>query len=131
MENKTQKNQPIVYVGMSADIIHPGHINLLNEATKYGRVIVGLLTDEAIASYKRVPFLSYSQRFSIVSNLVGVSEVIPQESLDYTRNLNLIKPNFVVHGDDWKSGIQSKTRAEVIKVLEGWGGNLIEVPYFE
>ena len=131
MENKTQKNQPIVYVGMSADIIHPGHINLLNEATKYGRVIVGLLTDEAIASYKRVPILTYSQRFSIVSNLVGVSEVISQESLDYTRNLNLLKPNFVVHGDDWKSGIQSKTRAAVIKALEGWGGNLIEVPYFE
>ena len=68
MKNDTQKNQPIVYVGMSADIIHPGHINLLNEATKYGRVIVGLLTDEAIASYKRVPILSYSQRFSVVSN---------------------------------------------------------------
>jgi len=129
--NKSEINNKIVYVGMSADIIHPGHINLLNEAAKYGRVIVGLLTDEAIATYKRVPIMTYSQRFAVVSNLVGVSEVIPQESLDYTVNLRLTKPSFVVHGDDWKNGIQSKTRTDVIKVLEEWGGNLIEVPYFE
>ena len=76
-----------VYVGMSADLIHPGHINILNEASKYGSVIVGLLTDEAIASYKRLPSLTYEQRKQIIENIKGVDEVIPQTTLDYVENL--------------------------------------------
>ncbi len=114
---------------MSADLIHPGHLNIINEGKKLGRVIVGLLTDEAIASYKRVPFLTYEQRFEIVSNLKNVDEVVMQSTLDYTKNLEMIKPDYVVHGDDWKEGIQSNTRENVITSLSRWGGKLVEVKY--
>lgn len=124
--NKTEK---IVYVGMSADIIHPGHLNILHEASKYGRVIVGVLTDKAIASYKRLPYLNYEQRSLVVSNLKGVSEVIPQTTLDYRPNLEKVRPDFVVHGDDWKDGVQAKTRQQVIDKLAEWGGKVIDVPY--
>ena len=123
------KETKLVYVGMSADIIHPGHLNILHEASKYGRVIVGVLTDEAIASYKRLPYLNYEQRSLVVSNLKGVSEVIPQTTLDYRSNLEKIKPDFVVHGDDWKDGVQAKTRQQVIDKLAEWGGKVIDVPY--
>lgn len=119
----------IVYVGMSADIIHPGHLNILHEAAKYGRVIVGVLTDEAIASYKRLPYLNYEQRSLVVSNLKGVSEVIPQTTLDYRPNLERVRPDFVVHGDDWKTGVQAKTRQQIIEKLAEWGGQVIDVPY--
>ncbi len=114
---------------MSADIIHPGHLNILHEASKYGRVIVGVLTDEAIASYKRLPYLNYEQRSLVVSNLKGVAEVIPQPTLDYRPNLEKVRPDFVVHGDDWKDGVQAKTRQQVIDKLAEWGGKVIDVPY--
>ncbi len=118
-----------VYVGMSADIIHPGHLNILHEAQKYGRVIVGVLTDEAIASYKRLPYLNYEQRSMVVKDLKGVSEVVPQMTLDYRPNLEKIRPDFVVHGDDWKEGVQAKTRQQIIDKLVEWGGRVIDVPY--
>jgi phosphoenolpyruvate mutase len=124
-------NKKIVYVGMAADIIHNGHVNILKHAESYGRVVVGLLSDSAISTYKNSPILNYEQRFSIVSNLKGVSEVIKQETLDYTENLKKIKPDYVVHGDDWKSGVQLQTRKKVIEVLKEIGGELIEVPYTE
>ena len=118
-----------VYVGMSADLVHPGHMNILKEAAKLGDVTVGLLTDKAIASYKRLPFMSYEQRKAVVENIKGVKQVIPQETLDYRPNLEKIRPNFVVHGDDWKEGIQKETRAQVIDILNAWGGELVEVSY--
>jgi len=117
------------YVGMCADLIHPGHINIINEAKKLGNVIVGLLTDEAIAGYKRVPFLSYEQRKKIVENIAGVKKVIPQTTLDYIPNLKKLKPNYVVHGDDWKKGVQRQTRQKVIEALDEWGGKLVEPKY--
>lgn len=123
------KEKKTVYVGMSADIIHPGHLNILHEASKYGRVIVGVLTDEAIASYKRLPYLNYEQRSLVVSNLKGVAEVIPQPTLDYRPNLEKVRPDYVVHGDDWKDGVQAKTRQQVIEKLAEWGGKVIDVPY--
>ena len=123
------KNKKIVYVAMSADLLHPGHINILEVASRYGEVVVGLLTDSAIASYKRLPFMTFSQRQIVVQNVRNVSRVIPQETLDYVPNLNAIKPDYVVHGDDWKSGVQSGTRQGVIDALSSWGGELIEVPY--
>ncbi len=119
----------IVYVGMSADLIHPGHLNIINEAKKLGDVTIGLLVDKAIASYKRLPFMSYEQRKIIMENIKGVSQVVPQETLDYIPNLRNLKPDFVVHGDDWKLGIQKQTRQRVINVLAEWGGKLVEVPY--
>jgi|TARA_B100001059_G_C17800385_1_gene565789 phosphoenolpyruvate phosphomutase / 2-hydroxyethylphosphonate cytidylyltransferase len=119
----------IVYVGLAADIIHEGHINILKKAKSYGDVVVGLLIDEAIASYKNIPHLDFKRRKIIVQNIKYVKKVIPQKTLDYVPNLNLIKPNFVVHGDDWKTGIQKKTRDRVIKTLKKWSGKLIEPKY--
>lgn len=118
-----------VYVGMSADLIHPGHLNILKKAAELGDVTVGLLTDAAIATYKRVPFMTYEQRREVVESIKGVNQVIPQDTLDYTPNLKLLRPDFVVHGDDWKEGVQSETRLQVINALAGWGGKLVEVPY--
>lgn len=128
MQNKQRKIK-IVYVGMSADLIHPGHINIINESRKLGDVVVGLLTDEAIASYKRVPLLKYKDRKKVLQNIVGVKRIIPQETLDYIPNLKKIKPCFVVHGDDWKTGVQREVRKRVIKVLGEWGGKLVEPKY--
>lgn len=122
-------SEKTVYVGMSADIIHPGHLNIIHEAQKLGRVIVGVLTDEAIASYKRLPYLNYEQRSLVVKNLKGVSEVIPQTTLDYRPNLEKIKPDYVVHGDDWKEGVQKETRQKVIDKLAEWGGKVVDIPY--
>ena len=118
-----------VYVGLSVDIIHEGHINILKTASKYGEVIVGLLTDEAIASYKNIPYLNYERRKIIVQNIKYVKKVIPQNTLSYVSNLNSIKPDYVVHGDDWKKGVQKQTRLDVIKTLKKWSGKLIEPKY--
>lgn len=118
-----------VYVGMSADLVHPGHMNILKEAAKLGDVTVGLLTDKAIASYKRMPFMSFELRKEVIENIKGVSSVIAQETLDYRPNLKKIKPDIVVHGDDWKEGVQIETRQQVIDTLAEWGGELVEVKY--
>jgi phosphoenolpyruvate phosphomutase len=120
-----------VYVAMSADIIHPGHLNIIREASKLGDVTVGVLTDAAIASYKRLPYMSYEQRAAVVAALKGVAEVIPQEQLDYIPNLLKLKPDFVVHGTDWREGVQAKTRQRVIDTLATWGGQLVEPEYTE
>ena len=118
-----------VYVGMSADLVHPGHINLLNHAAALGEVTVGVLTDAAIASYKRLPHLTFEQRKIVIENIKGVAAAVAQETLDYRDNLRSFKPDYVVHGDDWKVGVQSKTRAQVIETLSEWGGELVEVAY--
>jgi phosphoenolpyruvate phosphomutase / 2-hydroxyethylphosphonate cytidylyltransferase len=131
MEKIDQKINKTIYVAMSADLIHHGHINIINHAKQYGDILLGLLTDKAIASYKRLPALKYSQRKLIMENLSGVKKVVPQETLDYVPNLRKFKPDYVIHGDDWKSGPQKKIRINVIKTLEEWGGKLIEIPYTE
>tara|TARA_Y100000590_G_scaffold211779_2_gene239987 strand:- start:8681 stop:9982 length:1302 start_codon:yes stop_codon:yes gene_type:complete len=118
-----------VYVGMSADLIHHGHLNIIKEAEKLGKVIVGLLTDEAIASYKRMPLIPFRHRYFIIKNIKGVYKVIPQETLDYIPNLKKLKPDYVVHGDDWKTGVQKETRQRVIETLVEWGGKLVEPRY--
>lgn len=120
-----------VYVAMSADIIHPGHLNIIKEAAKLGDVTVGVLTDAAIASYKRLPYMNYEQRAAVVRALKGVVEVIPQEQLDYIPNLLKLKPDYVVHGTDWREGVQAKTRQRVIDTLATWGGELVEPEYTE
>ncbi len=123
------KKSKTVYVGLSADILHKGHINILKTASSYGDVIVGLLTDQAISSYKNIPYLDYEKRKVVIANIKYVKKVIPQKTLDYVENLNLIKPEYVVHGDDWKRGVQKKTRDRVIKTLKKWSGKLIEPNY--
>ena len=102
------ENGKTVYVGMSADIIHPGHLNIIHEAQKLGKVIVGVLTDAAIASYKRLPYLTYEQRSLIVQNLKGVEEVVPQATLDYVPNLEMLKPDLWFMGMIGKTGFRSR-----------------------
>ena len=118
-----------VYVGLAVDIIHEGHINILKTARKYGEVIVGLLTDEAISSYKNIPHLNFERRKIVVQNIKYVKKVIPQSTLSYVPNLKKLKPDYVVHGDDWKKGVQKQTRKDVIKTLKKWSGRLIEPKY--
>lgn len=118
-----------VYVAMSADIIHIGHLNIIKEASCHGNLTVGVLTDKAIASYKRLPFLPYETRSKTVERIKGVQAVIAQDTLDYTQNLRSLKPDYVFHGDDWKTGIQSSVRQKVIDTISEWGGELIEPVY--
>jgi phosphoenolpyruvate phosphomutase / 2-hydroxyethylphosphonate cytidylyltransferase len=114
---------------MSADILHPGHINILRVARELGEVTVGLLTDAAIASYKRLPHMSFDQRLAVVRELSGVENVLAQETLDYEPNLRLLRPDYVVHGTDWRTGVQAATRQRVIDTLAEWGGRLVEPEY--
>tara|TARA_Y100000310_G_scaffold267407_1_gene279382 strand:- start:3763 stop:5061 length:1299 start_codon:yes stop_codon:yes gene_type:complete len=118
-----------VYVGMSSDVLHHGHIKIIEEARKLGEVTVGLLTDKAIASFKRLPLLSYEQRKKIIENIKGVKEVVPQETLDYVSNLVKLKPEYVVHGTDWREGVQKQIRERVVETLKKWGGELVEPEY--
>jgi|TARA_B110000444_G_scaffold253700_1_gene285002 phosphoenolpyruvate phosphomutase / 2-hydroxyethylphosphonate cytidylyltransferase len=118
-----------VYVGMSVDLIHEGHINIIKEAAKLGTVTVGLLTDKAIASYKRLPYMPYDNRKLIISEIKGVHNVVKQHTHSYKENLLDLKPDYVVHGNDWREGSQKEVRAEVIDTLGQWGGELVEIPY--
>ncbi|MFH1607951.1 MAG: phosphoenolpyruvate mutase [archaeon] len=127
--NFSEGRRKKVYVGLCADLLHHGHINIIREAVKYGDVVVGLLTDEAIASYKRVPLIPFEQRRIIAENIKGVKEVVPQENFDYVPTLRKVRPDYVVHGDDWRTGIQQNIRQRVIDALSEWGGQMIEVPY--
>lgn len=118
-----------VYLGMIADIMHPGLINIINEGCKYGDVIIGLYTDKAIATYKRLPVLTYGQRKAVVENIKGVTEVVSQDDWNYVENLRKYRPDYIIHGDDWKKGFMKKIRAEVFKVMKEIGGEVIEIPY--
>lgn len=118
-----------VYVALSSDFIRSGHLNVINKARELGEVTVGVLTDSAIATYKRFPLLAYEERKLIAENINGVKTVVAQETVDYVPNLRMYKPDFVVHGDDWGVGIQRGTRERVIKTLGEWGGKLVEIPY--
>src|SRR3989338_2148288 len=118
-----------VYVAMGTDILHHGHINIIENARKLGEVTIGLMTDKALASYKRVPLLSYDQRKKIIENIKGVTKVVPQDTLDYTTNLKELKPDYVVHGTDWRTGVQKKIRAKVIETLKEWNGKIVELEY--
>lgn len=118
-----------VYLGMVADIMHPGLINIIQEGAKYGDVIIGLFTDKAVAERKRLPFLTYEQRKHVVENIRGVYKVIPQDEWSYIPNLRKLKPDYIIHGDDWKSGTDTELRDEVFKVMDEIGGEVIEIPY--
>ena len=117
------------YVAVASDILHEGILNIIAKAAELGEVTVGLMTDEAIATYKRLPLLPYASREKVYASLRDVARVVPQETLSYRDNLLALKPDYVVHGDDWAEGPQSAVRAEVIELLAGWGGALVEVPY--
>jgi phosphoenolpyruvate mutase len=123
------KEQKTVYVGMTADIMHPGLINIIRVAREYGDVIVGLLTDKAIAIYKRLPYLNFDQRRETVENIKGVVKVVPQDDWDYSSVLIEHKPDYMIHGDDWCSGSQRIYRERAFAVMAEWGGEIIEIPY--
>ena len=118
-----------VYVVMCAEFIHPGHINIIRVARELGEVTVGLATDEFNGRHKRVTVMSYEQRRAIVENIKGVAHVIAQDTLDLAPILRELKPDYFVHGDDWKTGRLSAVRQQVIDLLKEWGGALIEPPY--
>ena len=119
----------IVYIALSVDVLHHGHINLINHAKKYGKVIAGLLTDSAISSRKRLPLLNFSQRKKILENLNGISKVVPQNEWEYSKNILKIKPDYMVHGDDWIFGKDKDLRIGTLKALKKIGGKLIEIPH--
>ena len=122
-----KSSRKIVYVPLAVDFINEAHIKIINEAKKYGEVVIGLLTDKAIAKYKSLPLINYETRELMVKNLKHVSRVIPDNSYDYIENLKILKPNFLVHGDDWKKqGFRKHVRPKVIKILKKWNGKLIE-----
>ena len=115
----------VVYVPMCADLIHHGHINVIEKAQEYGKVVVGLLTDEAIASYKSPPMIPYEHRERIIMNIRGVDSIVSQSTLDYVPNLRNLRPDFVVHG----GRVQEGAREGAIEALKEWGGKLVEIPY--
>lgn len=119
----------IVYLGMIGDIMHPGLINIINEGAKYGDVMIGLFTDKAITTHKRLPYLTYEQRKNVIENIKGVSSIVPQDEWSYVPNLLKYKPDYIIHGDDWQQGPDKYIRDEVFKVMEKLGGKVIEIPY--
>ena len=118
-----------VYLGMIGDIMHPGLINIINEGAKYGDVMIGLFTDKAIATHKRLPYLTYEQRKNVIENIKGVSSIVPQDEWSYVPNLLKYKPDYIIHGDDWLQGPDKYIRDEVFKAMEKLGGEVIEIPY--
>ena len=118
-----------VYMCFSTDILHSGHIALIKKAARIGKLIVGVLSDEAVISYRRFPLMPCRERMELFSNITGVYRVVEQKTLSYRENLERIKPDFVVHGDDWKQGIQKPIRDEVVDMLVSYGGKLVEFPY--
>lgn len=118
-----------VYVSTSSDILHEGILNVIAKAAELGEVVVGVLTDEVVATYKRTPMLDTQARKAIYSSLKGVARVVEQHTLSYATVLREIQPDYVVHGDDWRQGVQGKIREEVVEVLSEWRGELVEVPY--
>ena len=124
-----QVNERTVYMCFSTEYIHSGHMAIINKAKRLGRLIVGVLSDEAVASYKRFPLIPFEERKALLENIAGVERVVIQDTLSYAQNLRELKPDYVVHGDDWCEGFQKPIRQEVIDILAEYGGNLVEYPY--
>ena len=118
-----------VYMSFSTDVIHSGHIAIIKKAQRLGKLIVGVLSDEAILGYKRFSLLPFAERKAMFENIAGVWQVVEQKKLSYRENLERIRPTYVVHGDDWRTGPQKPVRDEVVEVLASYGGKLIEFPY--
>lgn len=118
-----------VYTCFCTDVIHEGHLNILRRAAELGEVTVGVLSDEAMVSYNRFPTISLEQRMEIVKGTGLVKEVIIQNEIMYDKVLQEVKPDYVVHGDNWMEGPEAAIRENVVGILERLGGELIEVPY--
>ena len=118
-----------VYMCFSTDILHSGHIAIIRRAAELGELTVGVLTDEAIATYKRYPLIPLNERIGLFESLNGVARVVVQKTLSYRDVMKELRPDIVVHGDDWRTGVQSGVRAEVLELLAAYGGELVELPY--
>ena len=129
VKDELEQDEKTVYMCFSTDIIHSGHLSIIKKASLFGKLIVGVLSDEVVASYKRYPLVPYDERVTLLKNITGISEVIEQKKLSYKDVLSDLKPDFVVHGDDWTAGFQKPIREEVNKILNQYGGRLIEFPY--
>lgn len=128
-ERVRQVDRRTVYMCFSTDMVHSGHIAIIRRAARLGKLIVGVLSDEAVISYKRFPLLPFAERKALFENITGVSQVVEQKTFSYRENLERYQPDYVVHGDDWVSGFQKPVREEVLSVLSGYGGRLVEFPY--
>ena len=118
-----------VYMCFSTDILHRGHLQLIKKAAALGTLTVGVLTDGVIATYKRYPLIPLEERLEMFSDIKGVERVVVQDALSYRKVLRELRPDIVVHGDDWRTGYQANIRREVLETLEEWGGELVEFPY--
>ena len=121
--------RPLVFVPMAADLLHHGHIRILNKASKYGTVVVGLMTDKGLITYKGKPLLNYKQRKEIISQIKTVDYVFPLNGLHFLEIAEKLKIDYFIHGTDWKKGPQRNVRDQLIKKVKIWGGRVIEIPY--
>lgn len=122
-------NKAKIYSCFSTDILHEGHMKIINEALKYGDLIIGVLSDEACVKFDRFPIMKAEERIEMFKKIPGVTKVILQNDVSYSKILNQIKPEFVIHGDNWREGPQSIIRKDVEEILKEWNGKLIEIPY--
>ena len=129
-KKKIKLKRPHVFIPMSADIIHKGHLNILKKSSKFGSIIVGLMTDVGIESYKKKPpIFNYKDRHVVISSIKYVSKVIPIPGLKYVEFAKRYKFDFFIHGDDWKTGPQANQRKELLKCMKAWGGKVIDIKY--
>ena len=120
---------PVVYTALGTDVIHEGHLNILKHAQKYGTVIVGALSDKALIRYSRFPTVPQEERVKLYESLEGVSRVVIQDDYLYDDVIATLKPDYVVHGDNWQNGPERAIRNNIEGLLATYGGTLIEVPY--
>ena len=118
-----------VYACFCTDVIHDGHLNIINNAKKYGRVVIGVLSDQAMIRFNKFPTIAFEERIKLLQNLEGVDQVIIQNEIMYDEIFKSIKPDYIIHGDNWKTGVEIAIRNNVISLLKKHGGELIEVPY--
>ena len=123
------KKKKLVYVGLAADILNEGHINLLKKARSFGEVMVGLFTDKAISQYKNLPSLSYEKRYKVLSSIKYIDKIVEQDEDDYVNNLLKYKPDYVVHGSNWKQKNSDRKKRKISNTLSKWKGKLIEIKY--
>lgn len=119
----------VIYSCFCTDIIHEGHLNIINEAKKYGEVVIGVLSDAATIRFNKFPTVSFEERLDMVKRLDGVSRVIVQNNIMYNQVIEELKPDYVIHGDNWKSGFMKSIRDNVERLLETYGGKIIDIPY--
>ena len=129
LTNINKIKRPIVFLPMAVDFLHHGHIRIIKKASKYGSLIVGLMTDSGLKSYKGQPVLNFRQRKEIISQIKNIDYIIPLEGLMYCQIADKLKVDFFVHGSDWKKGPQKKERQKLITLIKKWRGKVIDIPY--